>query len=46
MGVLLKVKSEVFEYFKDFHILITNQFSVHLKIIRLANGTKYMSKDI
>jgi hypothetical protein len=46
MGVLLKVKNEVFEYLKDFHMLITNQFSVHLQIIRLDNGTKYISKDM
>lgn len=36
---LLKSKSEVFNYFKDFHIMISNQFSAHIKIFRTDNGT-------
>jgi hypothetical protein len=28
---LLKAKSEVFSYFKDFDTLIANQFSIRLK---------------
>jgi hypothetical protein len=41
----LKVKSEVFDCFKDFYMLITNQFSINIKIIRSDNGTEHMSKD-
>lgn len=40
---LLKSKSEVFESFKDFHMLVTTQFSAHIKILRSDNGTEYMS---
>jgi hypothetical protein len=43
---LLKAKSEIFDCFKDFHMLITNQFSTHLKIIRSDNGTECRSKDM
>jgi hypothetical protein len=43
---LLKAKSEAFDYFKDFHMLITNQFTAHLKIIRSDNSTEYKSKDM
>jgi len=42
----LKAKSEVFHCFKDFHMLITNQFSTHIKIVRSDNGTEHMSKDM
>jgi hypothetical protein len=43
---LMKAKIEVFNYFKHFHILITTQFSTHLKIILSGNDTEYMSKDM
>jgi hypothetical protein len=43
---LLKDKSEVFACFKDFYILITNQFSTHLKTFLSDNSTEYMSKDM
>jgi transposase InsO family protein len=43
---LLKDKSEVFACFKDFYMLITNQFSTHLKTFLSNNSTKYMSKDM
>lgn len=43
---LLKSKSEVFNYFKDFHIMISNQFFAHIKIFRTDNGTEYTSHNM
>jgi hypothetical protein len=43
---LLKAKSDVFSCFQDFHTLIKNQFSSHLKTFRSDNGSEYMSKDM
>jgi transposase InsO family protein len=43
---LLKAKSDVFSCFQDFHTLLKNQFSGHLKTFRSNNGSEYMSKDM
>ena len=41
---LLKLKSEVFKCFQDFHNLIINQFSSKLETLRSDNGTEFTSK--
>ena len=43
---LLKFKSEFFDAFKDFHKLITNQFSSKLNILQSDNGTEYTSNNM
>jgi len=43
---LLKFKGDVFSSFQDFHMLITNQFSGHLKTFWSDNGSENMSKDM
>lgn len=43
---LLKSKSEVFNCFKDFHLLVVTQFSTHVKILRSDNGTEFTSNDM
>jgi hypothetical protein len=43
---LLKAKSDVFSCFQDFHTLLKNQFSSHLKTFQSDNGSEYMSKDM
>jgi hypothetical protein len=43
---LLKTKHDVFNCFKDFYLLILNQFSAHIKNFQSNNDTKCMSKDM
>ncbi|KAM1785404.1 hypothetical protein ACFX1Q_038150 [Malus domestica] len=43
---LLKLKSDLFDAFKDFHNLITNQFSSKLCMLRSDNGTEYTSNNM
>lgn len=43
---LLKSKSEFMDVFKDFHMLILNQFFIKIQILHYDNDTKYMSKSM
>lgn len=43
---LLKLKSDLFDAFKDFHNLITKQFSSKLYMLRSDNGTEYTSNNM
>ncbi|KAM1692791.1 hypothetical protein PS2_031824 [Malus domestica] len=43
---LLKLKSDLFDAFKDFHNLITNQFSSKLYMLRSDNGIEYTSNNM
>ena len=38
---LLKHKNEVLSVFKHFKVLVENQFSTSLKVLRIDNGTEY-----
>jgi transposase InsO family protein len=40
------MKHDIFSCFKDFYLLILDQFSAHIKIFRFDNDTEYMSKDM
>ena len=42
----MKFKSEFFEAFKDFHKLVTNQFSSKLNTLQSDNGTEYTSTNM
>lgn len=42
---LLKNKSEVFEYFKQYEAFITNHFERKIGILRCDNGGEYTSKE-
>ena len=43
---LLKLKSDLFDAFKDFHNLITNHFSSKLYMLRSDNSTEYTSNNM
>lgn len=43
---LLKSKGEVANYFKQVHVLVTTQFSSHIKTLRSDNSTEYTSHDM
>ena len=40
---LLKEKSEVFQTFKKFYLMIKNQFQTSIKILRTDNGSEYIN---
>ena len=41
----LKAKSETFDRFKEFKILIKNQMGKHIRILRSDNGGEYESNE-
>ena len=42
---LLKRKDEVFGVFRAFHVMIQNQYSAKVRILRTDNGGEYMNRD-
>ena len=41
----LKAKSEVFERFREFNILIENQIGRDIQVLRMNNGGEYTSNE-
>lgn len=39
MGLFVKIKSNVFSYFKEFYMMVVNQFSTHIKILWTDNDS-------